>query len=88
MQVGTDLLPYGVVCNQAVPGLQQGKEHLVLIQIQQLKELVQNIRVAQEVRAIVGTVQQKRCLNLLKHCSDLFLYFRGDGRGRVSVQSA
>jgi hypothetical protein len=88
VKVRTDLLPYGVVRDQPIPGLQQRKEHLILIQVQQLKELVQNIRVAQEVRAVVGTVQQKRCLDLLKHGSDLFLYFRGDGRRRISIQSA
>ena len=71
--------------NQTVTGFQQWKEHLVLVQIQQLKELVQDVRVRQEVRAVVGTVQQEWRLDLLEHCTDLFLYFRGDGRWRIAV---
>ena len=73
--------------NQPVARLQQRKEHLVFIQLQELKELVKDVRIAQEVRAVVRTVKQKRSLNILKHGSYFLFNFRGNGGRRISIES-
>ena len=71
---------------QAVTRLQQRKEDLIFIQVQQLKELVENVGIRKEVRSVVGTIQQKGCLNLLKHRTDLLLNLRCNRRWGISIQ--
>jgi len=57
IQVIANLFPDVVVGDETITTLQQRKEGLVLIQFQKLKELVQNVRIAQEICTVVGTVE-------------------------------
>ena len=73
--------------NQAIAGLEQPKLDLVFIQLQKLKELLQNLGLRQKVGAIIGTKQQIGSLNLLKHRAYLLLNLRRNRRRRIAVQA-
>ena len=87
MQIRANLRPDLVMRNQSVPRLEQGEIYLELIQLQQLKELVENVGVTQKVRSVVRAVQQKRRLNILKHGSNLLLNLRSNCRRWIAVES-
>ena len=74
--------------DQPIAGLEQPKVDLVLIQLQKLKELVQDVGLGQEVGTIIGAEQKIRSLDFLKHRTDL-LFDLGRNRGRrIAVQAA
>ena len=60
---------------------------LILIQLQELQEFINDIRIRQEITTLVGTVEEIRGLDFLEHRTDLVLDLGGDRRGRISIQT-
>jgi hypothetical protein len=57
VEIVANLLPDLVMRNQSVAALEKRKKDLVVIQLQEFKELVEDVRVAEEVGSVVGTVE-------------------------------
>ena len=60
---------------------------LILVQLQQLQEFVDDIRIRQEVPPFVGAVEEVGCLDFLEHGPDLVLDLRCNRGWGVTVQS-
>lgn len=43
--------------NQPIPTLEQREEHFVFIEFEEFKEFVENVGIAQEIGAVIGTIQ-------------------------------
>ena len=70
----TDLLPHLILLIQLFARLQQLETRQELIHLQKLAELVEHIRIGQEIRPIRRTVFNKRRLDLLEHVLQLLLH--------------
>lgn len=57
LQILANLLPDEIVGDQAIATLEQWKKDFVLVQLEEFKELVEDVGITQEVGAVVGTVE-------------------------------
>jgi hypothetical protein len=87
LQVITNLFPDGVVGDQSVTTLEKWEKDLVLVKLEEFEELVEDVGIGEKVGSVVGTIQQKRRLNILKHGANLLLNLRRNGRRRIAVES-
>jgi len=82
-----NFLPNLILDIQFVPILKKGKAGEIFIQLQELAEFVENVRIREEIAAPFWAMSLKRRLNFLKHIAQLLFYLSAHNGRSLPIQT-